>query len=114
MTHQAPDDYTDNLGNRIQQSSVTLQQVVLGGEVAYSFAWGQPYLSTQIEIDTVRQTTTNIAGVRVDPGRVGAILGGGVRFNVSDDVAMGVFATTQVGRSDERNTTAGINARMRF
>lgn len=114
VTHQAPDDYTDNLGNRIQQSSVTLQQVVLGGEVAYSFAWGQPYLSTQIEIDTVRQTTTNIAGVRVDPGRVGAILGGGVRFNVSDDVAMGVFATTQVGRSDERNTTAGINARMRF
>ncbi|NYZ11052.1 autotransporter domain-containing protein [Azospirillum sp. RWY-5-1] len=99
------DSYVSSDGARVSPDATRLGQIQLGGEAAYNLEKGQAYVSATWEWDVVRSD---------DGDRNGAVLGAGFRYSAMENLQLGLAATAQVARSDERQFTLGANLRYSF
>lgn len=99
------DSYTSSDGAQVSPEATRLGQIQLGGEAAYNLEKGQAYVSATWEWDVVRSD---------DGDRNGAVLGAGFRYSAMENLELGLAATAQVARRDERQFTLGANVRYSF
>lgn len=97
--------YENAAGSRVEPGPSRLAQVRIGGEVAYVIDQVRPYLSATYEGDI---------GSNGPGDRHGAILGGGMRMTVDDNLTAGVLGTAQVLRRNDNVYSAYANVRYSF
>lgn len=114
-TEEEQDSFTESDGTLNRGQTIELGQINVGGTVGYSLGMMEPYVTATYQIDTTR--TDTVVGVnQAQPANdeTGFILGGGVRFSLSDRVSGSLEATTEEGREDVSNTTVNGTIRIRF
>ncbi|WP_299439929.1 autotransporter outer membrane beta-barrel domain-containing protein [uncultured Rhodospira sp.] len=111
-SHESFEEYETSTGATVDPDDTDLAQIYAFGDVGYLFEISgeqsgtvEPYLSTRLEYDFVRDGNSD---------RFGAVLGGGVRAVVNDNLSLEVYGNTEVARSDESATAFGVNARYQF
>jgi len=111
-SHESFEDYETSTGATVDPDDTNLGQIYAFGDVGYLFEISgeqsgtvEPYLSTRLEYDFVRDGNSD---------RFGAVVGGGVRAMVNDNLSLELYGNTEVARSDESATAFGVNARYQF
>lgn len=99
------DSYTLDSGASVSPDSVYLGQLRAGAEISYDIGGYTPYVSASVEQD-----------VRSSEGgdRNGAVIGAGLRTQLSDDLTAGVYSSAQLFRSNEQNYSLSANLRYAF
>lgn len=104
--HDRYASYDNTSGTRVSPGPSRLAQARIGGEVAYNLdETYQPYFSATYEGDI----STNGEG-----DRHGAILGGGARAFISENLTAGLMGTAQVFRKNDNVYSAFANVRYTF
>ncbi|SDE41471.1 autotransporter outer membrane beta-barrel domain-containing protein [Rhodospira trueperi] len=110
--HEGFDAYYDSVGAKVSPDAVELGQLYTEGDVGYIFQMSdenndiiEPYVSARLEYDFISNGMND---------RFGAVLGGGLRAFVNDNLSLEMFGNTEVARSDEATTSFGMNARLQF
>lgn len=99
------DSYTLDSGASVSPDSVYLGQLRAGAELSYDIGGYTPYVSASVEQD-----------VRSSEGgdRNGAVIGAGLRTQLSDDLTAGIYSSAQLFRSNEQNYSLSANLRYAF
>lgn len=114
-TKEEQDSFTESDGTLNRDQTVKLGQINVGATVGYSLGKMEPYVTATYQIDTTR-TDIVVGTNQAQPANdeTGFILGGGVRFSLSDRVSGALEATTEEGREDVSSTTVNGTIRIRF
>ncbi|MQX36091.1 autotransporter outer membrane beta-barrel domain-containing protein [Roseospira navarrensis] len=109
-SHEAFEGYDTASGIAVETSDAFLGQLHLEGELGYVFEYGaesrlQPFLTTRLEYDYI----TSIGGERF-----GALVGGGLRAQISPAFSVEASGRTEVARTESTSTSFALTSRFQF
>ena len=112
FAHEAFNSFQMDSGVEVDPEDSNLGQLYGSGDVGYLIDAGndvlvEPFASARLEYDFLQSGGG-------DSDRFGAVLGGGVRTQVGEDVFLEAFGNTDVARSEETSTSFGLNVRYQF
>lgn len=94
------DSYTNSAGSKIRPDDTDLRMLTANLEVAKPYGWGEVFVNGGIEIDLSPSISDDAQLLEGDEG-FGALVGGGVRFNTSDNLFAELAAGYNVLRKYE-------------
>jgi hypothetical protein len=108
------DSYTESNGTFVAENDISIGQGRVSGTVGYNFGKVQPFLTAQLQHEFWAPSAPIVNGVALSEDTTGYVVGGGVKFDISDSVSGTVSATSTEGRDDLSLYSISGRVRVKF
>ena len=108
------DEYMESNRKSVDEDTIELGQLSVGGEVSYVINTVEPYLNLTYEYDTTYEEKVGEDFEHANYDKSGFIVGGGVRFQLTDNLLGDFQATGIVDREDYDEFSVAVNLRYMF
>ncbi len=114
LAHERSDSFTESDGTRVDESTVALGILQVGGRASYLFEKFEPFVSFFGELETVSTDTKVASGPKPRDDRASLDLSVGLDFFPTELISGGVELSHQFERENFEETTLSANVSFSF